>query len=72
MTYDNTDTNADGAIDAPIDNDSVSAGSITDSDDGPGGSLLGQDNLRAVFVDAVASNIDYRDTTTGDLLPWNE
>lgn len=36
MTYDNTDTNADGAIDAPIDNDSVSTGeSVTN-----GGSVV--------------------------------
>jgi len=29
MTYDNTDTNADGAIDAPVDNDSVSTNEVS-------------------------------------------
>ncbi len=39
--------------------------------DGPGGSLLGQSDLRAVFVDAVSGGIMFRDLTTdGETVPW--
>lgn len=39
--------------------------------DGPGGSLLGQDGLRAVFVDAVSGGMVYRDLTIADeTVPW--
>jgi len=61
MTYDNTDTNADGAIDAPIDNDSVSTDELrsdavtmfvrstgSDSNDG-----LSESNAKATLQSAV-------------------
>lgn len=39
--------------------------------DGPGGSLLGQSDLRATFVDAVSGGIDRRDLTIdGETVPW--
>ncbi|MCD2202733.1 hypothetical protein [Halobacterium sp. KA-6] len=39
--------------------------------DGPGGSLLGQDVLREVFVDAVSGEIHKRDLTLdGESVPW--
>jgi len=39
--------------------------------DGPGGSLLGQDDLRAAFVDAVSGGINRRDLTIdAETVPW--
>jgi len=39
--------------------------------DGPGGSLLGQADLREAFVDAVSSGINRRDLTIPDeTVPW--
>lgn len=39
--------------------------------DGPGGSLLGNADLRAVFVDAVSDGLRYRDLTIPDeTVPW--
>lgn len=41
------------------------------ADDGPGGSLLGQADLRAVFVDAVSGSISRRDLTIeAETVPW--
>lgn len=39
--------------------------------DGPGGSLLGDADLRAAFVDAVSGGLDHLDTTRGDPVPWD-
>jgi hypothetical protein len=41
------------------------------ADDSPTGSLLGQADLRAVFVDAVSAGLVYRDLTIdGETVPW--
>lgn len=41
------------------------------ADDGPGGSLLGQSDLRAAFVDVVSGGVVYRDLTIeGEIEPW--
>lgn len=39
--------------------------------DGPGGSLLGEDDLRVAFVDTVSGGLHRRDLTIGDeTVPW--
>jgi hypothetical protein len=39
--------------------------------DGPGGSLLGDADLRSLFVDTVSDGLRYRDLTTPDeTVPW--
>lgn len=39
--------------------------------DGPGGSLLGDPDLRAAFVDVVSGGVRYRDLTISDeTVPW--
>lgn len=41
------------------------------AEDGPGGSLLGQQDLRTAFVDAVTGGIKRRDLTIEDeTVPW--
>lgn len=41
--------------------------------DGPGGSLLGDPDLRGVFVAAVSAGFNYRDLTIDDeTVPWTE
>jgi len=41
------------------------------ADDGPGGSLLGNQDLRGVFVDATSGGLVYRDLTIdGETVPW--
>jgi len=41
------------------------------AEDGPGGSLLGQNDIRGVFVDAISGGISYRDLTQdNETVPW--
>lgn len=62
MTYDNTDTNADGAIEAPVDNESVS----TDDASVANASSAVTDVVRKTEVDDKPDTADVTSANWGD------